>query len=124
MENNFYTIFKRIIRKCNYDNTYKMAWAKALVEISLEIEEDKYLVDIDLKTIAPKYIKYYWNQTIYFDLIQGSNLLKTPVILQKIKQLIEEYYKYIENRKPVRFERIEYFIKENLQDEYKKLLKI
>lgn len=52
MENNFYTIFKRIIRECNYDNTYKMAWAKALVEISLEIEEDKYLVDIDLKTIA------------------------------------------------------------------------
>lgn len=122
MENNFYTIFKRIIRECNYDNTYKMAWAKALVEISLEIEEDKYLVDIDLKTIAQKYIKYYWNQTIYFDLIQGSNLLKTPVILQKVKQLIEEYYKYIGNRKPVRFERIEYFIKENLKDEYKKII--
>ena len=36
MENNFYNIFKRIIRECNYDNTYKMAWAKALVEIATE----------------------------------------------------------------------------------------
>ena len=42
MENNFYNIFKRIIRECNYDNTYKMAWAKALVEIATENNREKY----------------------------------------------------------------------------------
>ena len=41
MANDFYNLFKRIIRECNYTNTYKMTWAKALVEISLEEEYNK-----------------------------------------------------------------------------------
>ena len=41
MSNDFYNLFKRIIRECNYTNTYKMTWAKALVEISLEEEYNK-----------------------------------------------------------------------------------
>src|SRR5699024_807249 len=105
MKNDFYTIFKRIIRECNYDNTYKMAWAKALVEIAIENEFKEEFIDISLEEIAKKFIKYYWNQTIYFNLIQGSNLIKTPVILQKVKELIEEYFSYINSRKPDRFER-------------------
>ena len=69
MENNFYNIFKRIIREYNYDNTYKMAWAKSLVEIAIEREYDNEVVKIKLEDIAQKYIKYYWNQTIFFDLL-------------------------------------------------------
>lgn len=118
MESNFYNIFKRIIRECNYDNTYKMAWAKALVEIATEGLYEDDVVEIKLEDIAKKYVKYYWNQTIFFDLIQGSNLLKTPVILQNVKVLIEEYYKYIKARKPDRFERIEDVLIENLSKEY------
>ncbi len=49
MENNFYNLFKRIIRECNYTNTYKMAWAKALVEISLEEEYKTDIISIDLQ---------------------------------------------------------------------------
>ena len=26
--------FKKIIRECEYSNTYKMAWAKAIIELS------------------------------------------------------------------------------------------
>lgn len=118
MENNFYNLFKRIIRECNYDNTYKMAWAKALVEISLENDCDDELVKIELKDIAQKYVKYYWNQTIFFDLIQGSNLIKTPVILQNVKELIEMYYSEINTRKPDRFERTEEYLINNLNKEY------
>lgn len=123
MENNFYSTFKRIIRECNYDNTYKMAWAKALVEIATESLYEAEIIEIRLEDIAKKYIKYYWNQTIFFDLIQGSNLLKTPVILQNVKLLIEEYYKYIDARKPDRFERIEYILTNDLFKEYTTCIK-
>lgn len=118
MENNFYNLFKRIIRECNYTNTYKMAWAKALVEISLEEEYKTDIISIDLQNIANKFIKYYWNQTIFFDLIQGSNLIEIPLILQYIKNLIRDYYSLMGTRKPDRFERIEEYIKVNMNEEY------
>ena len=118
MENNFYNLLKKIIRECNYTNTYKMAWAKALVEISLEEEYNTDAIKIDLKSIANKFIKYYWNQTIFFDLIQGSNLVETPLILQYVKKLINDYYSCIKIRKPDRFERIEEYIKVNINKEY------
>ncbi|MBR3512746.1 MAG: HNH endonuclease [Clostridia bacterium] len=116
--NNFLSAFKRIIRECNYDNTYKMAWAKALVELAIENRNQEDFIDIPLKEIAKKYIKYYWNQTIFFDNVQGSSLNKIPVILQIVKELIEKYYNYIENRKPERFERVEYLLEEQLKQDY------
>ena len=88
MDNDFYKLFKRIIRECNYDNTYKMAWAKALVEISLTKDDSSEYICITLDEIADKFIKYYWNQTIFFDLIQGSNINKIPVVIQDVKELI------------------------------------
>ena len=48
-KNNFLLKFKKIIRECNYDNTYKMAMAKSLVEISLENTQNG-LVQISLST--------------------------------------------------------------------------
>lgn len=117
MENNFLYKFKKIIRECNYDNTYKMAMAKSLVEISLDNTQNG-LVQIPLSVIAKKYLKYYWNQTIFFDLVQGSNLKKIPIILQYTKELIEYYYKSIGSNKPIRFERVEKYLEDNLFNEY------
>ena len=58
--------FLDVIRHCSVDNTYNMAWARSLVKLSLEKPQtDK----IYLSDIADKFFKYYWNQTIYFDLI-------------------------------------------------------
>ena len=75
--------FFNVIRNCSVDNTYKMAWGKALVEISCEnINKEK----IKLSQIAIKIFKYYWNQTIYFDLIQGSNISKTTGIYYRSKK--------------------------------------
>ncbi len=68
---NFLDKWLNIIRNCNVDNTYKMTWAKSITEISLEIDynnEDEY-IEITLKEIAVKVLKYYWEQTIYFNLI-------------------------------------------------------
>ena len=99
--------FKQIIREFSYDNTYKVAWAKALVELSSELPIAGDEVEITLEQIARKYLKYYWNQTIFFDLIQGSNLQKPPEVVTTIKTLIDAYYENVGNRKPELFERAE-----------------
>jgi len=102
--NNYIIDFLKVIRNCSVDNTYKMAWAKALVELSCE--KNKY-ERIELTQIAKKIFKYYWNQTIYFDLIQGSNISKPPEFITEVKKQIEEYYLTSRNRQPKHFERIE-----------------
>ena len=99
--------FKQIVREFSYDNTYKAAWAKALVELSSELPIVGEEVEITLEQIARKYIKYYWNQTIFFDLVQGSNLKKPPEAVTLVKALIESYYEAEGNRKPELFERAE-----------------
>lgn len=103
-----YQEFKKIIREAGYDNTYKMAWAKALVEISGEVDRKPATVTITLQQIARKFIKYYWNQTIFFDLVQGSNISKPPVIVSDVKELINHYYMdIIGTIKPELYERAE-----------------
>lgn len=103
-----YQAFKKIIREAGYDNTYKMAWAKALVEISGEVDISQEIVIITLAQIARKFIKYYWNQTIFFDLVQGSNISKPPVIVSDVKELINHYYMdIIGTIKPDLYERVE-----------------
>lgn len=86
-----------------------MAWAKAITEISLEIDynnEDEY-IEITLEKIAKKVLKYYWEQTIYFNLVQGSNPNKPSKIVTTLNQdvsyrflnlldgAIEDVYQYI-----------------------------
>ncbi|NPA44453.1 MAG: HNH endonuclease [Chlorobi bacterium] len=114
--NEYINKFLKIIRNCSVDNTYKMAWGRALVEISSEINNEK----IHFSQIATKIFKYYWNQTIYFDLIQGSNISKPPEFITEVKKQIEIYYQKQGNRQPIRFERIESEINLNI----KKLIKI
>ncbi len=116
MSNDFLNKFKKIIRECNYDNTYKMAMAKSLVEISFLYDTND-TVSISMDLIAKYYLKYYWNQTIFFDLVQGSNLKKTPVILQYTKTLISQYYDYIGASKPIRYERVERELQSYLKNE-------
>lgn len=103
--------FVDVTRNFKYDNTYKAAWAKALVEIAYESEDTPTpVVVISLQTIAKKILKYYWNQTIFFDLIQGSNPSKPPKILSLTKTLIEKHQEASETLVPIRFERIEHIL--------------
>lgn len=82
---NYLRNFLKVIRSCHVDNTYKMAWARALVEVS-SYDQNNYKVD--LSQIAELMFKYYWDQTIYFDLIQGSNLAKPPEMLTEVKKVL------------------------------------
>jgi hypothetical protein len=47
--------------------------------------------------------KYYWNQTIYFDLIQGINLSSLQGI--KVKKKSKKYYVKIGKRQLIHFEK-------------------
>ena len=95
--------FLNVIRNCSIDNTYKMAWARALVELSIENPNSNKFY---LKDISVKFFKYYWNQTIYFDLIQGSNISKPPEIITLVKKEIANYFSEINKNQPVHFERV------------------
>lgn len=92
--NNNYESFREIIKNCDYDNTYKMAWGKSLIEMSLELDLSKDKIIIRLEDIAEKYIKYYWNQIIFFDLKQATNSNMIPTIIVIIKELVDKYYEY------------------------------
>lgn len=111
--------FKKIIRECDYSNTYKMAWAKALVESS-----NMYLyclsdtIELSLYDIATKMFKYYWDQTIYFNLYQSAPN-QPPVILQEVKKLIKLYQEKKDDFKPITFVRANQYINSNLEKEYK-----
>ena len=123
MDNKFYKRFTKIIRQCNYENTYKMAWAKSLVEICSTSSLEGETLVITLKDIAYKFFKYYWNQTIFFDLVQGSNPLKQPLIVSLVKEMIEKYFISISKRQPEVFEKVEdKFEYLNLQKEYIKTI--
>lgn len=95
--------FLNVIRNCSTVNTYKMAWARALVELSIENPNSNKFY---LKDISVKFFKYYWNQTIYFDLIQGSNLSKPPEVITLVKKEITNYFSEINKNQPVHFERV------------------
>lgn len=109
---NYIKEFLNLIRNCSVDNTYKMAWGKALVELA---SENPQINLIALEDIAKKVFKYYWNQTIYFDLIQGSNISKPPGFIKEVKKEIEKYYIKVGKRQPIHFERVESQIELNIK---------
>ena len=83
------------------DNTYKMAWCRALVEYSCNHTDKK----IHFNHLSELMFKYYWDQTIFFNLEQGSNLKKRPTIIQIVKNEINKYEKNFD-KKPINYIRI------------------
>ncbi|MEH7399372.1 HNH endonuclease domain-containing protein [Gottfriedia acidiceleris] len=108
--NEYINQWHSLILNCSFDNTYKMVWGKALVELSLNVsdDDDKNMVVFEFKDIAELCLKYYWNQIIYFDLIQSANLKKPPEIVGITKLLINEYFIKRGSVQPIRFEKINF----------------
>tara|TARA_B100002052_G_scaffold253812_1_gene243052 strand:+ start:451 stop:1374 length:924 start_codon:yes stop_codon:yes gene_type:complete len=79
-----------IIRDCNMENTYKMSWVRSLVELSVKHPQKKH---IHFNDLSPLIFKYYWNQTLFFNLNQGPNPLKKPEIHQIVLEEIDKYQK-------------------------------
>lgn len=100
--------FLRLVRHGRIDNSYKMVWAKAIVDLATE---DPNRTSIPLDAIAERVISYYWNLHIFFDpegrtLRQGSNSSKPPEILQCVLGWIQDYKRIKTEYKPVFYERM------------------
>ena len=98
-----------VIENMNNDNTYKLAWGRAILECLYNkqcyLSEDGHNVFIKLDSIAECMLKYYWNQLFFFHLKQSPNKDRMPIICQVTNELIEEYKKLIGNSIPVWFDK-------------------
>lgn len=82
-----------IIEKMNNDNTYKLAWGRAIIEcvvLDEYIKEDDYVI-VDFQHISEKMLKYYWNQCFFFNLKQSPYVDKISLIQSYTENLIKEY---------------------------------
>ena len=73
-----------IIENMNNDNTYKLAWGRAILEcLSFDdcYEEEGKRVIVTFESIAKCMVKYYWNQMFFFNLKQSPK--KVPVVCQE-----------------------------------------
>ena len=107
-----------VIENMNNDNTYKLAWGIAILEIINSLEDIKETNIIHFKEIAKKMIEYYWNQTFFFDLTQGKNINKTPVLVQQVKELIESYKESTGNNEPIHFENTKINLDEKVHEDF------
>ena len=82
-----------------------MSWIRAIIECLLEGKNRE--KEIALEDIAVNMFKHYWNQTIFFDLEQGQNINKKPLIVQLVKEQIEFYQKRYNNYKPEYFAKVQ-----------------
>ncbi|TCS95788.1 HNH endonuclease domain-containing protein [Hazenella coriacea] len=113
-----------LILNCSFDNTYKMVWSKALIELAVGVndETNEETIVFDFESIARLCLKYYWNQTIYFSLIQSPNLKKPPEMITSTKELIKAYFERKQSMQPIRFEKID-FQSLQLENEYEMTVK-
>lgn len=94
------------IRNCATRHTYDPAWARALVEAAEEgtAGPDKGGTEVELRSTAARMIKYYWDQTVFFGLAQGSNPCRQPDLICRVRDLIGDYYGNRRPGEPVRFD--------------------
>ena len=92
-----------IVESMRNNNTYKLAWGRAILELVFDRDNlEEKLVDIELKEVAEKILKLYWNQTFFFNLKQGP-VNSDPEILQIVKILISQYTNNSKSNIPVWF---------------------
>lgn len=82
-----------ILNGMSNDNTYKLAWGRAIIESIVfdegVIQGNQYRIHFD--TISAHMLKYYWNQCFFFNLKQSSNQEHPPVVVQLTYKLIGHY---------------------------------
>ncbi len=94
----------KVIDGMSNENTYKLAWGRAVVEIchfsDLKSESD---LEAHFDEISEHFLKYFWNQSYFFKLYQGPAKSK-PVIQQITEEMILVYQKKSESKLPVWFD--------------------
>lgn len=114
-----------IIEQMNNDNTYKLAWGRALVECVCfdDYEEMDNQVYVSFDSIAFRMLKYYWNQLFFFHLKQSPYKDKDPIICQDTNKLIEIYKNNTNSSIPIWFDEAYDYFNKNDKDAFNKVLK-
>lgn len=124
MISNYINNWLEVIENMNNDNTYKLAWGRAIIECiySDNCYAEGEEVYITLESIAECMLKYYWNQLFFFNLKQSPNDKKPPIICQLTNALIDEYKIITNSSIPVWFDKaLNVFT--NHQEIYQKTIK-
>lgn len=100
--------FMDVIRSVEQDNTYKLAFSRALLEC---IEQEEYEVQGDhvvlyQYNIVQHILKYYWNQVAFFELSQGPS----SVLEARIKEIKDEFYTNTKLSYLVWYDKVEQFL--------------
>ncbi|MGB7595158.1 MAG: HNH endonuclease domain-containing protein [Erysipelotrichaceae bacterium] len=88
--NEYIKYWLRVIEGMQNDNTYKLAWGRAIVEICSFNNDSSDELVIPFVDIAELVLKYYWNQTFFFRLSQGPKN-HIPKIQKITEELIQHY---------------------------------
>ena len=113
-----------IIENMNNDNTYKLAWGRALLELIVQLDTVESVNTFTFKEIGHKMLKYYWNQLYFFNLKQSANSKKPPVIVTETYKCIEFYQEKSGSMIPVWFDRAETVLESDMAFYDKELYKI
>lgn len=118
--NNWITIIEEMVN----DNTYKLAWGRAIIECSREkvYQNDTKLV-IKYDDISECMLKYYWNQIFFFNLKQAPYKDKEPYICQYTKELIDKYKELKNTKIPCWFEEARIFFNKTNKSFYDNIIK-
>ena len=84
-----------VIQNTDMTTSYKMVWIRSIIEICKE-KPNLNLISFD--EISKKTFEIYWNQTFFFELVQGSNPNQKPVIYQIVSEEIENYKKNFDHQ--------------------------
>lgn len=111
-----------IIDQMQNDNTYKLAWGRAILECAVLDHSREWNGKriIFFSAISECMLKYYWNQQFFFNLKQAPYKDKEPVICQLTQSLIDFYVKKENSNIPVWFDRCQFLLKDT--DEYLKTI--
>ena len=101
-----------IIESMKNENTYKLAWGRALVECVYSgnyFEKADGNIMVTTESVAKCMLKYYWNQIFFFNLKQSPTRVddRQPLIVRFTNELISEYKSATQSNIPVWFDRAE-----------------
>ena len=100
VNSDFAYCFNSILAKGKKDNTYKLAFARFLIDYSYSLGEEYVNTmitrgeaeTIHYQVIAKSFLKYYWHQICKYKIKQNYNLGKLPLIVRIIQGIFGTQY--------------------------------
>jgi hypothetical protein len=103
--------FIDVIQAVEHDNTYRLAFARALLEAAVDGvgEEQGDKIVFNQYDIVQRIMRYYWNMVAFFDLSQGPS----SALEARIDEIASEFYGETGLSYRVWYDKVEAFLKRN-----------